>query len=444
MIPQPSISSHANPIERAGRVRDSLPEGGLFAEKSWRISPEAFPLSKREVKTLVRLGPILLKFQQAADLIYRRSRKGSLPGWVAEYLDRGKPESLLEMGLGSPVAEAVPRVIRPDLILTENGFTASELDSVPGGIGLTAWLGQAYSTITPQAEIVGGADGMFSGFSSIFKKDAADILVSEEAGNYRPEMEWFSERLEGDFQVADAETYKPGSRDVYRFFELFDLPNVRGGAAAGEAAAAGAIDVTSPFKPWLEEKMWSALFWSHPLKEVWRRELRDGNWRRLREIFPMSWIVDPAEVPHHAVIPGLGIQHFSEMKQFSQAKRDLVLKLSGFNERAWGSRSVTIGSDASQVEWGEAVDEALANFATAPFVLQRFHNGRLVEHPWLNPETGEIEVMEGRVRLCPYYFVGARDREVRLGGVLATICPSDKKILHGMSDAILVPCRLEA
>ena len=90
---------------------------------------------------------------------------------------------------------------------------------------------------------------MFSGFSSIFKKDAADILVSEEAGNYRPEMEWFSERLEGDFQVADAETYKPTSRDVYRFFELFDLPNVPGGAAAGEAAAAGAIDVTSPFKP---------------------------------------------------------------------------------------------------------------------------------------------------------------------------------------------------
>ena len=190
--------------------------------------------------------------------------------------------------------------------------------------------------------------------------------------------------------------------------------------------------------------MWSALFWSHPLKEVWRRELRDGNWRRLREIFPMSWIVDPAEVPHHAVIPGLGIQHFSEMKQFSQAERDLVLKLSGFNERAWGSRSVTIGSDASQVEWGEAVDEAQANFDTAPFVLQRFHSGRLVEHPWLNPETGEIEVMEGRVRLCPYYFVSARDREVRLGGVLATICPSDKKILHGMSDAILVPCRLEA
>ena len=35
------------------------------------------------------------------------------------------------------------------------------------------------------------------------------------------------------------------------------------------------------------------------------------------------------------------------------------------------------------------------------------------------------------------------DREAAratLGGVLATICPADKKIIHGMTDAILAPC----
>jgi hypothetical protein len=29
---------------------------------------------------------------------------------------------------------------------------------------------------------------------------------------------------------------------------------------------------------------------------------------------------------------------------------------------------------------------------------------------------------------------------VRLGGVLATVCPADKKILHGMPDAVMAPC----
>ena len=45
--------------------------------------------------------------------------------------------------------------------------------------------------------------------------------------------------------------------------------------------------------------------------------------------------------------------------------------------------------------------------------------------------------MRGRVRLCPYYFV--TDNRTRFGGALATIAPADKKLLHGMRDAILAP-----
>lgn len=427
-------------IQRAEQIQAALPAGGLFAEKAWRVSPDPFPLDKKTVKALQNLGPMLLRFQQAADTIYRRSRKGSLPGWIAGYLDRGKPDALIELGLSSELTETTPRVIRPDLILTEDGFIATELDSVPGGIGLTAWLEEVYSATSPCCELIGGPSGMIDAFASIFSEAGADIVVSEESGDYRPEMEWLAGKLGDAWQVASAENYEPSDRDVYRFFELFDLPNLPGGEAIGRASSEGKIDLTSPFKPWIEEKLWSALFWSHPLKEVWRRELREGNWKRLQHIFPQSWAVDPAETPHHAVIPGLNIQHFSEMKGFSQSERELVLKLSGFNERAWGSKSVTIGQDVSQAEWGSAVDEAIGSFETAPFVLQRFHAGRIVTHPWFNPETGEIEEMEGRVRLCPYYFVSATGKDVTLGGVLATICPSDKKILHGMRDAILVPC----
>jgi hypothetical protein len=48
--------------------------------------------------------------------------------------------------------------------------------------------------------------------------------------------------------------------------------------------------------------------------------------------------------------------------------------------------------------------------------------------------------MEGRLRLCPYYFVDGDT--ARLSGVLATFCPADKKIIHGMKDAALLPCKL--
>jgi len=439
-----------SPVARSERITSALPEGGLFSEKTWRVSPEAFPLDRSTVRYLEQLGPLLARFQQAGETIYRRSRKGSLPGWIAESLDAGKPPALLEQGLAASPND-LPRVIRPDLILTEQGLIATELDSVPGGIGLTAWLGEKYHQLDPSTPLVGGPQGMIDGFRSLFSEKGADIVISAESGDYRPEMDWLAAQLragrqlagDGDWQVKSAETYQPDGRDLYRFFELFDLPALPAAAKIAELAAAGTISLSSPFKPWHEEKQWSALFWSHPLRETWRRELRDANFQRLRQVFPMSWIIDPAPVPPHAVLPGLDIQHFSELRNFSQSERELVLKLSGFNEKAWGSRSVTIGQDSSQTEWAAAVDEALAAHGTSPYVLQRFHGGKLVRHPWWNPTTGEIEIMEGRVRLCPYYFIGAADQKITLGGVLATICPADKKILHGMSDAILAPCRIE-
>jgi len=63
---------------------------------------------------------------------------------------------------------------------------------VPGGIGLTGWLDQTYSKF--ESEIVGGADGMFDGFQSVLP-NGGDIVISEEAATYRPEMEWMTARL---------------------------------------------------------------------------------------------------------------------------------------------------------------------------------------------------------------------------------------------------------
>ena len=39
-----------------------------------------------------------------------------------------------------------PLILRPDLLITEDGFALSEMDSVPGGIGLTAFLNRLYES----------------------------------------------------------------------------------------------------------------------------------------------------------------------------------------------------------------------------------------------------------------------------------------------------------
>ncbi len=430
-----------NETDTLARLRAEIPAAGLFAEKDWLLSPEPLRLDAAFIEELEKLGRRLTIFQRACNELYLRSANGKAPAWVADYLDRGKPPELIEFARRKQFRNDVPQVIRPDLLLTADGFAISELDSVPGGIGLTAWLGKTYAALG--FDIVGGADGMLTGFRSILG-DSADLLVSDESATYRPEMQWLAGHANesgAQWSVQRAEDFTPHPAPrtphaLYRFFELFDLPNIPAARAIMDAAANG-TRVTPPFKPWIEEKMWLAFFWSRPLREFWRRELSERNWLILQKHIPLSWGLDPAPLPHHAVLPWLNISSWEELKAFSQKERDFVLKVSGFSPEGWGSRGVTVGSDVSQPEWAATIDRAIADFPHHPQVLMRFAHSRIIEHPYFDPASGEVRTMRGRVRLCPYYFVA--DGETKLGGVLATIVPADKKLIHGMRDAILVP-----
>jgi len=424
----------------AGFIRDALPPGGLFAGMNWKISPTPFALGENLAKEIESLGRVLLQFYRAVNLLYRKSAEGKQPEWVARWLDQGKPAGLIELQRSPAFKNEVPRVIRPDILLTETGFSITELDSVPGGIGLTGWLGKTYS----ESKVIGGADGMIRGFQSIFG-DAKQIhiVVSEEAATYRPEMEWLAAQLGGRFTVHDSQfnDFAEGSA-VYRFFELFDLANVANWKRILEQAASKNVRLTPPPKPVFEEKMLFALLWNRNLQSFWRQELGEGFLARLKKIIPYTWLLDPAPLPPHAAIPELNLTDWQQLKTMSQKERDLILKVSGFSENAWGARGVFLGSDLSQADWSAAVGAALKNFETSPSVLQRFHKPALVEAGWFDFAKNELVPMKGRARLCPYYFVSGEGDAARpaLGGVLATIVPADKKIVHGMTDAILAPC----
>jgi len=183
--------------------------------------------------------------------------------------------------------------------------------------------------------------------------------------------------------------------------------------------------------------MWFALFWIQPLREFWRRELGEKYFLQLQKVIPYSWLLDPTPLPQHAVIPRLEIHDWREAARFSQKDRELLLKISGFSPLGWGSRGISLGSDLAHSDWQKRIEHALETFETSPTILQRFHKGKQFEHRFWAPEAGDLRTMKGRVRLCPYYFV--EPDKVKLRGALATIVPADKKLLHGMRDAIMVP-----
>jgi Glutathionylspermidine synthase len=475
-------------LYRASSIRDALVQAGLFTsstdtsggtsrqetgQTSWRIGLNPLPLSGDQWAFFQRLGTQLLRFYRALNHLYLESVRGTQPAWVASWLDQGKPNALVTYSRMKRYRDEVPGVIRPDIIPTQDGMVITELDSVPGGIGLTACLSQLYVQYSApsspvdtvqSSQVIGGPDGMIEGFAAMLRRDVfhpgvVAIVVSEEAKDYRPEMMWMARALTarglethciepGELRFTEEGLRLTAADDrpialIYRFYELFDLLNIPKAELVQYAAKKGLVSVTPPYKPALEEKSAFALLHHPALAPFWRTALGEELYVHLTTVMPRTWVLDPAPVPPSAVIPGLSVggravMHWGDLAAATQKQRHFVLKPSGFSELAWGSRGVSVGHDLPQHEWAAAIETALAAFPHTPYVLQEFHKGRQYHVDYYDAHTGEILTMAGRARLSPYYFVTGETAE--LAGILATICPADKKVIHGMRDAVMVPC----
>jgi hypothetical protein len=462
------------------KIKDSLTSEGLFSlpggpgdtgEKvnSWRVSPCPFYISPKERDFFVDLGPHLLKFYKTLNQFYFDSMSGKLAPWFAEYLNRGKPADLINFSRMKRFRNHLPGIIRPDVIPTENGFAVTELDSVPGGFGLTTALATLYSNVENE-NIIGSENG---GIASLFykmlesvarKKDCVvALIVSDEAEDYRSEMQYLGRIL----RKAGHPVYVKHPRElvfresglyleedgveiavsaVYRFYELFDLLNIPKAELIQYAIKKGTVSVSPPYKPFLEEKLVFSLFHHPALHTLWKKELGSETFEILTHLIPKTWTLDNRELPPHGVIPdlkvkGTPVQNWGVLNDLTQKERQLVLKPSGFSPLSWGSRGVTVGHDVSSEEWKIALKEGLENFSQSPSILQDFHKGKQYPVHFWDWKSSTLKEMQGRVRLTPYYFVV--EDQARLGGILATICPSDKKKIHGMSTAIMVPCAVK-
>jgi len=482
-------------------IKAALEAQPLFENKTWRLSPEAWPLTVAQVAELEAIGAACFEFHQALETLYLRSVAGKnllrnkplVTPWVADYLDRGKPPELIAHARDPRNRGAFPPVLRPDLLMTEAGFVLTELDSVPGGIGLTAFLNRLYGGEVPKTEfqngvpempaspptfpasaaILGGRDGMLREFHAAIsavrpelRNPLIALVVSDEAATYRPEMQWLAHELqlqgrrvfclrpEDVFPLEsalffDAEGNPEKIDIIYRFFELFDLENIPTRRFIFEAWHAGEVAIVPPMRHFQEEKLALSLFHHHLLPDYWAEALSGQALKRLRALIPPSWIIDPAPLPPGAVLDaprvgGRALNDWRDLVGASQKERDLILKISGFHETAWGARSVVLGSDCSREEWQDAVERAIAAAATNLHVLQVYRKPCRLEHALFEPVAGAATATAaskpGRLRLCPYYFQTAG--RTRLTGALATFCPPDKKIIHGMQDAALLPCRV--
>jgi hypothetical protein len=436
----------------------------LFAGKTWKWSPHAWPLLHEISDILESLAPAAVSFYRAIERLYLKSTRNErilrneelLVPWVAEYYDAGKPDWLINHAQAHAVRDLLPAVLRPDLLPTAGGIALTEWDSVPGGLGVTAQLGLGYfggdapPMVDSFGEALAHAASRFGG-----KQSNMLIVVSEESETYRPEMEWLADELTvrgfsigvsdpGELEIQAEGVFRNGQKIdlVYRFWELFDWENVPVMKELARLVDDEKVVVTPPMKHFQEEKLSLALFWHHRLQRFWKENLKRDELELLRSVIPKSWILDPVAVPPGATVDGPPVQgnqlgDWMELAKASKKERILVIKASGFHETAWGARSVVVGDDVSSEDWKSSLASALDSFPKPVSVLQEFQKPVRLEHPVFS-EDGSVESMTGRLRLSPYFFIPGD--QPKWSGCLATLCPADKKIIHGMKDGVLMPC----
>ena len=59
---------------------------------------------------------------------------------------------------------------------------------------------------------------------------------------------------------------------------------------------------------------------------------------------------------------------------------------------------------------------------------------------YYNVEADAVRPLTGRARISPYYMVV--DGKTRLSGVLVTVVPAANKVIHGTSEAVMMPAML--
>ncbi len=415
-------------------LHQQFPDGGLFRDKNWRLSPNPVTLSSAQIDELEAIGRALYAFSRAANALYFSEDLG--PNFK-HYLDRGKPDWLLKLQSSPTLRDQVPQVIRPDLLLTSKGFRLVEIDSLPGGMGTLDLLHQAYSSA--------GFSPIRSGtsFTEFFSDQRTQFAFSEEGLDYFPEIQWLANQSEGKCRVHPEATIDPQAlasienSQTYRYFELWDKDLTPEHRQLLKLASEGALQMTPPPKAFLEEKLLLALYWMPGLTEGWKRELAAEHRTVLDQLIPKTWVLDPTPIPETTVQHGTNFWSWEELKDLSIKDRRLVVKISGFSETAWGSRGVHIGHDETRTEWQASVTQALAAFDTNPYLMQPFEDSSKFDHNYYD-DTGKVERIESVARFNPYFQV--RDGRTSIASVMAVVCPSDKKKIHGMTDASLVPC----
>lgn len=385
----------------------------------FRVSPNPLELTSEQAKQVETIGKDITSFFLAADELYRTDSA------VRELLDTGKPEIFL----ADHPAQYL--FVRPDMIITESGFSICEVETSPFGLALAEVLNRSYRDAGFETMV--GDDTLASHIQEATPAEGT-LVYSPKTQAYAGQMAFLAENVfsgEGrkwnSANVADTDPSQLG--DVYRGFYLAEYttdPNVR---LLLESNLSGSNNLLPSPTPHLEEKAVLSLIWDKRFEHKLRAQLGNASYDHLRDVIPPTWVVGQEE--HFA--PGLPNQYESslDLVNLSRSKRAFVLKSSGFSTNSsWAEGVHFLGKKSAAVDQ-ERLQKAHAD-KDSLHVIQSFHRG--ATHLMEYTQDGRNIPMSARIRLTPYFALDGQ-RGGELVAIKATGC-ENTDFIHASSASI--------
>lgn len=375
----------------------------------FRVSPKPLFLSSEQQAEIYRIGVDVVDFVAASDSLYKESDE------VRDLLNRGKPEIFCDSYRPTNYL-----FVRPDLIVTDSGFTVCEIETSPFGLGLAHLLNYGYQqagfeTMVDSSTLPNYVQGV--------TPPTGEIIYSKKTGAYSGQLTYLADTVFArDWKAHSIDTHDPASQ-LYRAFylsEYTDDPQVR-----ALLDSVSDKDVLPSLTPYIEEKAVLALLWDKRWEGFYRKSLGNATFQHLRSVIPPSWIV--GEEVHFA--PGMpdGVQHSVDLATLAKSKRAFVLKTSGFHPKSSWGEGVTFLHKKS----GTAVDSLLRGLSDEPNtinIVQEFTKPS--DNPMEFTEHGEVKTMNAKLRITPYFSM-----EGKLIGIKAT-GRQGTEYIHGTTDSI--------
>lgn len=396
----------------------------------FRVSPKPLYLSPDRVRQITAIGPEVVNFLDGVDELFRTDET------VKTLLNRGKPDFF------SGAEKPRYLFIRPDLIITQDGFTVCELETSPFGLALADLLNKSYRK-EGQDTLV--EDGQLSGYIQSVTPSAGKIIYSSKTVSYAGQMRYLADNIfssEGsgrDWGVINADQYvRRGGQSVYRaFYQHEALADGFVRTVVESVAQDEAVETFPSFTPYLEEKAVMALLWDRRWESFFQRQLGKASFDQLRNVIPPTWIVGQED--NFSLRMPVGTTSL-DIATLSKAKRGFVLKASGFSGHSSWSEGVSLLHEKSGLKVRELVSAAIAD-QNALYIIQEFRRGQKVPMVYEDEMQGLVP-MEARVRLTPYFGMVGVDRG-RLIAIKATGCENTDYI-HASTASINTAVAMQA